>query len=130
MLEIKPIQSKSIQKALCEKCSISYIEDAFAYSAYDGDCFLGMSQFTIESGYALIKNLASADGVEDFEAMFILGRAVLNFIDLCSVSTAKIEKDASKERLARAIGFKRSEDGEYLPLSLIGMFDAKCPSHK
>ena len=129
MLEIKPIQSKEIQKSLCALSSAEYQDDAFAYSAYDGEIFLGISQFFIEDGYAKIVNLSYADGTSDFEAMIIMGRAVLNFLDLCHVKTVRIDKDAADARLIRAIGFSESENGEYAPLSLTGMFEAKCSDH-
>lgn len=129
MLEIKPIQSKEIQKSLSALSSSEYREDAFAYSAYDGETFLGISQFIIDDGYAKILNISCADGTADLEAMFIMGRAVLNFLDLCHVKTVRIDKAAAETRLIRAIGFSELENGEYADLSLCGMFEAKCSNH-
>ncbi|MDY3846046.1 MAG: hypothetical protein SOZ62_03960 [Eubacteriales bacterium] len=130
MLEIKPIQSKEIQKELAENSGTEFIPDAFAYSAYEGDKFLGMSQFTINEGYAYIINISYADGTQDEEAMFIMGRAVLNFLDLCNVSVCKISDTAATETLIRKIGFKKGDDGHFLPLTITGMFDAKCHPNK
>ncbi len=130
MLEIKPIQSKDKQQLLCTKCKIEYIEEAFSYSAYDGDTFIGISQFTIDEKGGKILNLANAEDIDDAEALFIMGRAVLNFLDLCKVEYAEISKEAASERLIRWIGFKPDTNGNYLPLRLTGMFDAKCEEHK
>ena len=47
MLEIKPIQDKSAQKALCELCGAVYRPEALAYSAYDNGAPVGISQFRI-----------------------------------------------------------------------------------
>lgn len=129
MLEIKPIQLKEEQKLLCRAAETEYSDTAFAYSAYDGDKFIGISQFEIEGDTARIINISQAPGVDDFEGMFIMGRAVLNFLDLCSVKYAVLEPSASSERLSLAIGFSHGDDGGYKPLCLTGMFDAKCKPH-
>lgn len=127
MLKIKPIQDKDVQKSLCDDCLCHYRPDAFAYQAYEGEELLGVAQFEILGESSEIYNITQIPTVpDDFEGMFILGRAVLNFLDLCSVKVAKWpepvnEKEAS---LARALGFKEV-DG--VPtLSLVGLFDAKC----
>lgn len=134
MLEIKPIQSKEIQRELAGRCNVDYVPEAFAYSAYEGDRFLGMSQFTIEDGYALIINISHASDSDDEEAMFIMGRAVLNFLDLCEVTVCRINSNAASRNLILKIGFRsetEKSDGtpSYHPLTLTGMFDAKCHPH-
>ena len=35
MLRIHAIQTKEVQKEICEKCSVEFIPDALAYAAYD-----------------------------------------------------------------------------------------------
>ena len=84
MFKITPVQSKDEQLALCKSCGAEYRDGAFAYIMFDistGD-LMGMSQFEIaESGY--IYDLREAPDHNDFEAMFILGRQTMNFIDTC-----------------------------------------------
>ena len=62
------------------------------------------------------------------EAMFILGRQTLNFIDLCGIHKAITDKSCGEEKLLHAIGFR--EDGGKLSINLEGMFDGKCSGHK
>ncbi|MBQ8175335.1 MAG: hypothetical protein IJ009_08050 [Clostridia bacterium] len=113
MLEIKPIQSKDEQASACARCAVSYDPDCMAYAAtLDGE-FLGVAQFTIEKNHGHIKNVTLLPGVEDFEAVFLMGRAMLNFIDLCGIHTATCASDAASETIIKAIGFQKNEDGVF-----------------
>lgn len=128
MFKITPVQSKEEQAALCERCHAKYREDAFCYVMFDVDSgeVMGMSQFEIgESGY--IFDLREADGRSDFEAMFILGRQTMNFIDICQAHTCYADKTAGEARLLSAIGFK--EKGDKLFCDMTGMFDGHCSGH-
>ena len=126
MLEIKPMQDKNAQKALCELCGAVYRPAAFAYSAYDNGAPVGICQFRIinESGY--VYDLCNTVGTDDLEALIITGRAALNFIDLCGVHEAYFEGD--KKRAAIAVGFHEKEGKLYADLS--GMFESPCKKHK
>ena len=87
---------------------------------------MGFSQFEVgEAGY--IYDLLPAVGSDDFEAMFILGRQTMNFIDLCGNHICKARKDAGDARLLRAIGFKG--EGDELSCDMTGMFDGHCSGH-
>lgn len=129
MFKITPIQDKTRQNEICQLCGATFRPDAFAYQMYDMDSgeIMGMSQFEINRcGY--IYDLKEAPGRDDFEAMFILGRQTMNFIDTCGVHICFAEKDAAKEGLLKAIGF-RNIDGR-LFCDMTGMFDGKCGGHK
>lgn len=114
MLEIKPIQTKEEQEAACARCKIPYDADCMAYAAYVGGEFVGMSQFNIDRDMGYVKNLVLCEGVDDFEAIFIMGRATLNFIDLCGVHRATCAPDAAEPRIITAVGFQRQADGTLL----------------
>ena len=130
MLTVKPIQTKQEQELLCTKCAVEYDEEMMAYAAYEEDKFLGVCQFTIKGECGFIKNIAPAVGIEDFEAMFIMGRGTMNFIDLCGAHTAKCAKNAGESRLITAIGFKDIGE-EHLFVDMNGMFTGgACTSHK
>lgn len=129
MLEIKPITDKKEQASLCALCDIEYKETMFAYRAYNDGSLLAVAQFDIGGSTARIDAMRQVlNTEEDWEAMFILGRAVLNFLDLCGVTNAEYDpKDAFERRIAKMIGF-RGEEG-LLVASLAGMFDGKCEGH-
>ncbi len=129
MFKITPIQEKTRQKEICELCGAIFRPDAFAYQMFDIESgeIMGMSQFEIsEVGY--IYDLKEAPCRDDFEAMFILARQTMNFIDLCGAHSCKAAKDSAPERLLLAIGFKE-KDGEYF-CDMTGMFDGHCGGHK
>ena len=130
MLIIKPIQDKDEQKEITELCGITFKPELFAYKAHNDGELLACAQFDIKDDGAYIDAMRQViRSNEDFEGMFILGRAVLNFLDLCGVVTAYYPTPAndSEARLAKAIGFK--DIGGVLTATLTGMFDAKCEGH-
>ena len=129
MFKITPVQSKDEQIMLCRTCGAEYREGAFAYIMFDIDTgdVMGMSQFEIgDAGY--IYDIKEAPGHDDFEAMFILGRQTMNFIDTCGAHTCYASKEAAAERLLRAIGFKEKEAKLFCDMT--GMFDGHCSGHK
>ena len=131
MFKISPIQEKDNQKIIAEACGAIFRPDNFAYSMIDNETgeLMGFSQFTIEQSSGYITDIKPKIGYSDFEAMFILGRATLNFIDLCGVHTCLATPDAGEERLMKAIGFRPTENNEYF-VDMTGMFDGNCQGHK
>ena len=132
MFKISPINDKALQKEYAEACGATYIADYFAYSMTDNETgeLMGFAQFEINSRGGLISELKPKLGTFDYEAMFILGRATMNFIDLCIESHHCYATDtAADEKLISAIGFKTKEDGLYF-CDMDGMFDGNCSSHK
>lgn len=128
MFKITPIQDKIRQEEVCNACGVEFKPDSFAYQMFDLDsgAIMGVCQFEIgEHGY--IYDLRPAIGSDDFEAMFILGRQTMNFIDLCGVHTCYADKNAAEERLLRAIGFKEADSKLFCDMT--GMFDGHCSGH-
>ena len=127
MFKISPIQDKELQKKYAEECGAQFCPELFAYSMINQESgeLMGMSQFDVSGDSGYIKTLKPKIGYSDFEAMFILGRATMNFIDLCGNHTCRAARDAADERLLRCIGFKLTEDGEYFA-DMSHMFDGSC----
>lgn len=136
MLKVLPIQSKQEQAALCEKCQISFQPDLLAYAAsVDGET-VGICQFKLTDRGGFLYDLARvADRGEesrecsDFEAMFVMGRGTLNFIDLCGVHRAYYCGENPDDSLLRAIGFRLNGEGVY-EINLEGFFTEHCGNHK
>ena len=129
MFKITPIQNKARQEEICALFGVPYRPMAFAYILFDHDSgdVMGMSQFEILTGEGYIYELKEAPDSSDNEAMFILGRQTMNFIDLCGAHLCRASLDAGDTRLMSAIGFK-CKDGEYFA-DMTGMFDGKCDGH-
>ena len=126
MLEIKPIQEKSAQRELCGLCGSEYKENYFAYGASVDGTPVGICQFYIKGNYGHIFDLKNVVGVDDTEALFIMARGVLNFIDLTGAHEAFYDGDDSP--LVRAVGFSEKDGKLYMDLG--GFFAAPCKSKK
>ena len=129
MFKITPIQEKTRQKELCELCGADFRYEAFAYQMFDLESgeIMGISQFEI-SDVGYIFDLREAPGRNDFEAMFILGRQTMNFIDQCGAHICLAGMSAGEEGLLKAIGFK--ENDNRLSVDMTGMFDGNCGGHR
>lgn len=127
MFKISPIQNKDLQKKYAEECGAEFCPELFAYSMINQETgeLMGMSQFDINGECGYIRTLKTKTGYSDFEAMFILGRATMNFIDLCGVHSCRAHADAAEERLLKSIGFRLTENGDY-HVDMTGMFDGHC----
>ncbi len=127
MFKISPIQDKDIQKRIAEECGCEYREEMLAYSMVDAQsgATMGFSQFELDDGAGIINDLRPRVGYTDNEAIFILGRATMNFIDLLGVHTCKCRRDAGDEKILHAIGF-RADGGDMLICDMTGMFDGNC----
>lgn len=126
MLIIKPIQDKSYQEEVCKMCGFKYDPLKFAYSEKENDVLIAGCQFDILGKKSVITDFGMVNNTsEDIEALIILGRAVMNFMEL---SGAKICSYASEsentDRYAKMLGFSHN-DGEW-SIDLEGLFDGKC----
>ena len=131
MLQVLPIQEKTEQAALCARCGIDYKEYAMAYHALVDGELTAVCQFIMdgEGGHildlAMVKDKQFTDR-DRIESLFVMGRATLNFIDLCGVHKAYFE-DANfeGEGMIKSIGFARTEDGRWF-VDLTDFFVEPC----
>ncbi len=128
MLIIKLIPDSEMQEYLASLCDIKYDEECDAFSCYENEKFVGMCQFKVNGDTAYIKDLRPRNGISDAEAMIIMGRGVLNYIDLHGTHKAACSSEAAEETLILACGFKRMDDGTFF-VDLDGFFDGKCGGH-
>ena len=129
MFKITPIQDEAMRSELFDKYSISARDGYFSYLMYDIETGkpMGISQFDIKGGSGYISDLRYVGEGEDFEAMFILGRQTMNFIDLCGAHLCEADTETGDVRLLHAIGFREC-DGK-LSVNMTGMFDGHCDGH-
>ncbi len=129
MLEVLPIQDKQEQEALCARCHIPFHTELLAYKALVEGELRGICQFTMNAEGGKIVDFAHAPDTYEFEPMFVMGRAALNFIDLCGVHTAFFDANYDNETLIKAIGFSRNTDGRY-EMDLTDFFKDPCKHSK
>jgi len=131
MLKVLPVQSKAEQEKICSQCNVKYDPDLLAYVATVDGTLTGVSQFKLTDKGGMVYVISPADGTFDFESLFVLGRGTLNFIDLCGVHSAHFlgsVPDEQTERLIKAIGFSKTEEGYFVDLN--GFFTDHCHDKK
>ena len=131
MLEILPIQTKAEQEALCARAGMIYRVDAMAYRAsVDGE-ITAVCQFSMDAEGGHIHDLAMVKDREfsdrdRIESLFVMGRAAMNFIDLCGVHKAYFEDTAFEpEGMIKSIGFEKLADGRWF-VDLTNFFVEPC----
>ena len=125
MLEVLPIQSKEEQEILCGRCRVPYRPDALAYKALSEGEFCGVCQFTMDHAGGRILDFAALPGAAAWEPMFVMGRAALNFIDLCGVHRAFFDAGNTDETMIQSIGFSRNTEGRW-EMDLTDFFREPC----
>ncbi len=135
MLEVLPIQTKIEQEAACARCATVYDADCMAYHAMIDGELTGICQFIMDSEGGHIRSLALVKDTpisnrDRVESLFVLGRATLNFIDLCDVHTAYFEDTSfSEESMIKSIGFSKDESDRWM-MNLEGFFSEPCKCGK
>lgn len=129
MFKIFPIQDEETKKQFSDACGAEAKADAFAYGMVDAESLavMGFAQFDIDGTEARIYDLKEKIGQNDFEAVFILGRAMLEFCERCGAEECFADLSAADETLLRAIGLRTECDGG-LRGRIAGMFDGHCES--
>lgn len=131
MLTVLPIQSKQEQETICVRCGVPYRPDYLAYAAKVDEHLAGVCQFRLDKDGAHLTDFASytpENGTIDTEALFIMARGCLNFVDLCGVHTAFFDADFPDEAFIHAIGFRKNAQNKW-EMNLAGFFEHPC-QHK
>ena len=129
MIKVIPIQDKEEQARLCTRVGIPFSPDLLAYYALDEkEEFAGICQFKTAADGGHIYHLAAPAGTENLDPLFVMGRATLNFLDLCGFKTAFFDGETPEDALLRRIGFTPDEKGIY-SVNLDGFFTHPCQHH-
>ena len=125
MLEVLPIQDKQEQETIANLCGVPFRTELLAYKALVDGELRGICQFTMNKDGGSIIDFANVPEKYEFEPMFVMGRAALNFIDLCGVHRAYFDAECDNETLVKAIGFSRNADGRF-EMDLTDFFKEPC----
>ena len=129
MFEVLAVQSKAEQKELADACGQPYREELLAYKVLNEGDFCGLCQFTMDQNGGRIETFGWIEGKYAFHPIFTLGRAALNFIDLCGVHKAYFDAPVVDETLVKAIGFSKNAEGRY-EMDLTDFFKEPCKHSK
>ena len=130
MFKITPIQDNELAKSYLEACGAYERELCFVYAMTDCESseIMGIAQFELTGECGYIYDIKEPDKSDDFEAMFILGRQTMNFINSCGLDICRASLDAGNADLIKALGFK--EHDCFYECNTEGMFDGShCSGH-
>lgn len=130
MFKIIPQNDEKAINTYLAKCGATRQNGAFVYAMldYDTEELMGITQFEIGDKVGYIYDAKEVPEKDDFEAMFILIRQTMNFIEKCGIEKCIATKFSASEQLLKASGFRL--EGEELTANLVGMFDGNCQGHK
>ena len=129
MFKIFPLCDEALQEKYLSLCNAKRKPDAFIYAMCDIESgeVMAISQFEIYSSYGYIYDIKSRESLDDFEAMFILTRQTMNFIEKCGPTLCLADKSTADAHLLKAAGFKETEDG--YSVDMTNMFTGGCGNH-
>ena len=127
MLRARAIRDINEQKNCCDVCCMTHNPDMLYFAIFENetDC-LGTLEFRFTKEGAKITDVKPKKDTYDDEAMFILGKATLNFIDL--VGPKYVEYSAEDEKLSQLLEFYPKNG--VLQVNLEGYFTEPCKRHK
>ena len=130
MFKITPVNEPAEAKSLCEMLKLPYFDGAFYYKMFDMETneIMGLSVFELYASHGDLLALREAEGKDDFEAMFILIRQTMNFINLCGQNVCRAKAIYAPEKMLLCAGFKKTAEDSF-EANLEGMFDGHCHSH-
>lgn len=131
MLIVEPVQNKDDQQKFCADCGTQFEPDALCYAAFVDEKLVGICQFRLMAGGAHIIDLCRAAGTDDLDALFIMGRQTMNFIDLHGVHSCFFDPSAVAETsrdFALKLGFSEKDGALFCDLS--GFFESPCAHGK
>lgn len=130
MYIVKAIQSKDVQKELCNLMNVEYNEYALAYMAADLmpdgesiESYIGICQFIMQGDAEILTLTCFPDRYED-EAVIVMLRAVMHFMYRCGVKICYFNKGACPEAIADKSGFIY-KNGRY-EMDIEKFYSSKC----
>ena len=81
MFKCFPIQSKEEQREICARLGAEFRIDDLAYRVWIDEEEAGVITFCIKGKKGCLRQICFRKEKEDFEVMFICGRACMNFMD-------------------------------------------------
>jgi hypothetical protein len=128
MLEVLPIQTKDEQERICGLCGARYDPALLAYAAYGDGRLCGVCQFRLSPEGGVIETLDQIPGNDDFQPVFVMGRAALSFMERCGAEFGYYDGPVTEENrvLIGAVGFRPDPGTGRFSVDLRGFFDHPC----
>lgn len=123
MLEMRPVYTSYEREEYTKPFGITPEDDKVVICARYPDKFVGMAYVSVLGENGVIHFYSLVDGYSDDTDLFLLGKAMLNYLDLHGVKNV-VYPDVADEKMAKRLGFRQNDAGVYT-LSLVGYFTGK-----
>ena len=122
MLEMRPVYTSYEREEYTKPFGITPEDDKTVICARYPDKFVGIAYVSFDGTEGTVHLLSLIDGYDDETDIFLLGKAMLNFLDLHGVKNVTYPY-VTDVPLAKRLGFRENENGTYT-LCLEGYFTA------
>lgn len=123
MLEMRPVYTSYEREEYTKPFGIVPEDGKVVICARYPDRFVGMAYVSAQGENGTIHFLSLVDGYNDDIDIFLLGKAMLNYLDLQGVKNVTYP-EVTNEPLVKRLGFRKNEENVYT-LSLVGYFTGK-----
>lgn len=129
MLEMRPVYTAYEREEYTAPFGFTPEEGKTVICARYPDRFVGLAYVAADGEAGTVCKLGLVDGYKDETDLFLLGKAMLNYLDLHGVKTVAYPELASEtafcKKIAARLGFHQESDGVYR-LNLEGYFTHAC----
>lgn len=132
MFQVTPVRSRELQAEMAAAVGCPFFENTFAFCAVelsdDAEKVLGLialCQFTYTPEEAVIRSVGIMPGSESDEAVTVLIRGVMSFLDHAEIPFVYIDENAAAPDMLKAWSFRKTEDGR-LGIDLKKFYRAPC----
>ena len=132
MFQVTPVRSREMQADMAQAVGCPFFENTFAFCAVElsDDAaqvtgLIALCQFTYSPGEAVIRSVGVMPGSEEDEAVTVLVRGVMAFLNRAEIPFVYIEDTAAPAEWIRRWSFRRTEDGR-LGIDLGKFYRSPC----
>jgi len=132
MFQVTPVRSRDLQADMASALGCPFFENTFAFCAVElsDDAkevrgLIALCQFTYAPEEAVIKSVGVMPGSEEDEAVTVLVRGVMAFLNKAEIPFVYIEETAAPADRIKKWSFRKTEDGR-LCIDLKKFYRAPC----
>ena len=132
MFQVTPVRSRDLQAEMAASVGCPFFDNTFAFCAVElsDDAkkvrgLIALCQFTYSPEEAVIKSVGVMPGSEGDEAVTVLIRGVMSFLNRAEIPFVYADDTAATPEQLKAWSFRRCEDGR-LGIDLQKFYRSPC----
>ena len=133
MFQVQPVRSRELQKQIADAIGCPFFDNTYAFFAGELSddatqitALLGLCQFTYAPEEAVIQSIAAMPGSEDDEAITVMVRAVMAFLNHAEIPYVFAEETAASPAYLKKLGFRPVKDDGRLGIDLDKFYRSPC----